>query len=282
MSNPNIINNLPLAHEMADAESPYRELALHAKALGLIAVSTEMAQRANDASDEIVRDDNYRENETEVSMEDKREQLLELLHSSGIVASTWTIGSEIPDTYGSTFGNGYQMLHGENLNSDDGRSLLSIKTHKDILEKIKANNVAEVLTFTNLENSKYYGAIPGHRGAVGSVVILSYETTIGQGYAGKQYQQGTAQVPGIQTKYHLFMEAKRAAELQESIANDPQIIHTLTDTMMRDVFGIKEETWKKLGPQYEAWKELNGGTNRIAIRNGMDIPAEQSKIIEFS
>jgi len=282
-----LIENIDTAHTIALAESPYRDLSLHARSLGLAALSVELEERAVKVGDEKQRElaqttDNKEKDVP--SPETEKEFLKEMLKSSGIVAHTWVPSGELDVRHhGDGIGDRNLFANYTNRVSVElAEKTMRTRTDVEVKSKLRAKGVAEIFTFTSLLKSSLAQLVPGHGSEPGPLTIVTYETTIGDIYnKGPRYTQGNSYAPGVKTSYHLFMSPTNAADLETAVRETPRLVHELTDTLMQDTFGITPKTWKELGPQYEAWKDLNGGVNRIAVRNGIGDTANKADILEF-
>ncbi len=280
-----LIENIDTAHTIALAESPYRDLSLHARSLGLTALSLEIEEKAVKAGDEkqqeLTQSTDNKEKDIP-SQETEKEFLREILKSSGIVAHTWARGAEIAARNGGGHGNGDKILYANGVDSYWAEKTMRTMTDAQVKSELREEGVAEVFTFTSLDKSSLAKLVPGHNTEPGALTVVTYETTVGTGYGrGPNYDQGTRGVPGIKTQYHLFMSPSDAVALETAVRETPRLVHELTDTLMQGTFGITPQTWKELGPQYEAWEDLNGGVNRIAVRKNIRDTADQADILGF-
>lgn len=173
------------------------------------------------------------------------------------------------------------------------------------LGKYESINASEVITIAPLHELYDPNSMSGLNSKPGTktrnefarrattLYFMSYQTN-GRG-SNTQYEFLTPDGrPGAMANYFMIMNAADGEQLQAAIQEKPQLARDLLATIMEtqdlDKKGdnmkrvasepVPDDAWAH--PPYEAWKEQNGGVNRIALRTSVDTPPEQCEIIEFN
>lgn len=304
------IQDQALAWDMAHAEKPYRDLQAEATKLGLKDAHLELGRLANDASDMFVVEqldspDEHEEptlqtaylTETGTEKEKTKEWLNYVSKEAGVFAYGWIDGSEIGKDKQSRYNSFHGVYSGRGMDFFNHTDLWMKLPASD---KFKAKQVAKGVT----EHVKIYetnrrmgefkdsSAYPDE-----PTIIMLYETTTGTRDTTSlskadldrlsEYQQAHrssgAQDSALLVQIHLPKTV--GLEFMEKARNNPGLYRELVDVAMRQEVGMSD-SWEggrnAIKPPYEAWKEINGGVNRIAVTDrSLDPDNYQTKTIEF-
>lgn len=165
--------------------------------------------------------------------------------------------------------------------------------------------VAEVVTITpaadliadNEINSLYTRDLEPVEGGE-PLAVVEYSTLSGKGrYPYDRYSDPKIlpERRGGQTslRWVMVLPESTAAELRTAIIEDPDLVRLMSEAIVTnpDARGIlsredspnpiTRELWERSRPPYEAWKDINGGVERIALRDGRSQPANEARILEF-
>lgn len=280
-----------LAEHMAYAEKPYQELASQARAMGVGHVADEMATHANNASYWVAQEatvqtteqaDPANTVEQEASAELGREEIKNILEYSAASA--------------------HLSLHSSNDNINikgiENMSGLNTLTHntdkRSFIGKLPANvqqasedewptesftesGVPEIITVNTYDN-KFVGN--SHPKAGEKLSVLVYQTDSAKNGKYQQQYRDDRGRPGCIFSAAIAMPESDAIRIIEATKDKPETIHDVMDVYMRDILGA-QEGWDKSKPPYDAWKEMNEGVGRIAIRTDAHHGPEQSDIVEY-
>lgn len=254
----------------------------HAEMASALAKKTRMAKTLQPGQDK-------RSAETATNITEK---FLGIVARSGVTVATYTSNDVIKGTrYGWTYLRSSTMIEGDEVRFKD-----TLTTDLPLVE-LNAQGVSEVVTFSQIADSPLLDRVPGHQNEKGDVTCVSYESTdaatrllSGLGYSDRaQYSQKVRRyptgfekgAPGVDFSYHLFMAPQDAAELRAIITDQPEALHLLNEMIMVNTFGADPEGLRSHGPQYDTWREADGGRLKLAIRNNLEEPAVQSQIITY-
>ncbi|MEJ0073292.1 MAG: hypothetical protein WDN27_04410 [Candidatus Saccharibacteria bacterium] len=210
------------------------------------------------------------------------ETLRGFVNRSGITVATNMSREIIPDRIFLR-----DLLHNAATTQDDAEQFPRHRTEYEAYRLLNTQGVSEIVTFSRLADSYFLDRVPGHDREHGAVTIMSYQMTHAQRVGAEGVRpypmglEGEGINRGADFSYHLFMEPKDAADLRATITADPNALHALNTILMVETFGANPEGWRRLGPQYDAWRESDGGHSKLAIRDDFNAPAEQSQIITY-
>ncbi len=292
---PTVISDPALATDMAYGEKPYRELEAHAKELGVEHVAKQMDIQATEAAKAIV--EGYipdPANSTEVQTSETAavieapsaekkispERLSEMIRDSAVGTHAWMSAREIPadkkDGTSSETTVGTSKKIRELTDETLGRSV-------GLLKQFEAHSVSEVITIQEMGGSMKF-AKPDTTKPDEPVVMVGYQTTNRrQLYEEVKYPQPMARGgagTGNSMLTCLFMPKSAAVELVNAMQTDPAIIREAVDVAMRQEVEAST-TWDQMKPPYDKWREINGGVDRIALRNSFEADTNQAQILEF-
>jgi hypothetical protein len=288
------IEDKKLAEEMAYAENPYRELAADA---------LRQADEAADAVQQVQGTEKMQTKQAE-TRNISPERLSEILRNSAVSAYGWFSSRGVPDDKYegiSRFSSAASepVVMGEAARSFTKRELLGEFLHQRITEVVTVRSPKRVIPVRRAKPTSYkpdenLAAIDYEVSTDGkdSVIIknqlrqkdpatyraLSYSYFANSPKSGKPLQVPKADI----FRMSIFLPESDAQELVQAIQGDTQTIRDTVDLAMRQEIEASE-MWDEDGvrPPYEDWKELNGGVNRIALRDDMKKGPEQREILEF-
>lgn len=164
----------------------------------------------------------------------------------------------------------------------------TIDRDSHLLKQFAEAGVPEVVTFQKFPDDKYRDVVPGTAHPDEAVVRFAYETVTRsrQGvYQGKLrgYSDSYGDAGGRSGNYILysvFLPESQADKLRQAITENPALTQEITTAMMTEYFGATAEEWQKMGPNYDKWRELDGGVSRVAIRDRFDQSLQDSTIIQ--
>lgn len=296
--------NLPLAQQQETAHRLLNDVEL--QRMGAVALENGRLEVTKDQYDnakaEMVSSPEYIQNQsteskhaTEANAETDssiHEKLRGIVERSGIAVVTYMSNEVIP---GEAFRIRY--LHSKTMDPGDPVQFEKARTVTLPLVELNAQGVAEVMTFSALTDTTLLNKVPGHQGEKGDLTAVTYESTdaattllykLPYDVRGefnnktRRYPTGFERgAPGTSFSYNLFMVPEDAEALRTMVTEQPETAHLLNETIMTQAFGASQEGFRARGPQYDAWREADGGQAKLAIRDGFETPVTADQIITY-
>lgn len=253
----------------------------HISHLGNIAVGeNQWANLHAEMLDELVDTTPVPELPSAEQSQSQHEKITSLLDNSAIILTTWSTGRSTKPKYDLKFGGSCcKTLSNESIPLDRAEQIVSKQTKLADLAAINSKHISEVITLTSLDDSPFAAYMPNSPKGKADVTVFTYETT--KGNVGYRMAGPSTSPKDNYIRYHLILPREQAAELRNMVTENPTIVRDLTKAVEVDYFGIPEDEYSSLGPHYEDWKQINGGVNRIIVREGFDAPLRTADVVEF-
>lgn len=95
----------------------------------------------------------------------------------------------------------------------------------------------------------------------------------------------------ISLNWTMLLPQSMAEELRTAIEADPELVRIIsegllinpdaTDHVGREMNDFTVEIWENCRPPYEEWQAINGGVDRIALRDSQSQGPDEARILEF-
>jgi hypothetical protein len=196
------------------------------------------------------------------------ERILNLLKDVPIIGATHSSGTRTENMNQVTWGLGFGSFYS---NSMPHTELVS-KFHtvnaegtsgEEFLKAAAKATIPEIVTF-------------GSPSTAGKVVF-TYETASKGDY--KYHHRDLSGRPGNFLRYKMMLSEDEASTLRDVMQADPTFVHKFTDVLMTEHFGMDEQEWSKIRPDYDAWREEDGGRLKMIFRNSLNAP--EGKIVTY-
>lgn len=214
----------------------------------------------------------------EASEQDKtQEKIDEWLDTMPITVHTWVKRDPgIPRDHiigSGSLGNSFLTLATQRKFFKANSLMEKLKTPPAIGAELVSRGVSEAVTFGSVPGGAKFGefSIDSPMAQEEAVQVL-YETV--KTFGGKSVRTGNV------IRLRMMLPKSEADQLQAMLEEQPDIMRELLEKLITEKFQA-QEAWENSRPPYEVWKEDSGGVSKIAIRDGLRVSAEDSKILEF-
>lgn len=209
--------------------------------------------------------------ETESSAEYTTEKIVDLLKDLPIIAATHSNHERKENMNQVAWGFGFGAFYNDKIRNPNamvrnfGNTNAEGTSGEAFYERAVKSNVPELVTFE-----------PKHdRGTA----VLTYETAKIPNDKYSQHHRDLLNRPGNTLRYKMTLPIEEAKKLCDAMIADPDLVHRFTDVLMLEHFGMDEEEWAKIRPDYDDWRKEDGGELKMLFRT--DLSATQGKVVKY-
>jgi hypothetical protein len=169
---------------------------------------------------------------------------------------------------------GFSTVYSDTRRARRVASGLNSRTPDSIMRAFSDQNIPELVTLTPIKGKQFGAVDPASAKSAEAAYMILYETLPTRKY------QSTSGVKGNFLKVGVVLPESKAREAVEQITANPLLIRDAAEVLMQENIGLGGN-WENSRPHYDAMMQINGGTNRMAIREGNITLPDKSSVLEF-